>query len=133
MHLLALALWGLLIDNVNIKNQVFFAYYYALFILILIANVGGMIPYSLTVTSFLLITFFLSLTTFLGITILGCLYNGKNFFCIFLPGGIPLIITILLIVIELVSYSAKVLSLSIRIFANMMSGHTLLKILIAFV
>jgi F0F1-type ATP synthase membrane subunit a len=91
-----------------------------------------MIPFSLTITSYILITLIFSLTTFVGINILGYLYNGRHFIKIYLPAGIPSGISLILILIEAVSYIAKVLSLSIRLFANMMSGHTLLKILIAF-
>lgn len=99
---------------------------------VLIANIGGMIPYSLTISSYILVTFFLSLITFLAITVLGYLFNGYKFIFIFLPMGIPAIIALLLLAIEVVSYVAKVISLSVRLFANMMSGHTLLKILIGF-
>lgn len=126
-------IWDILYDNVAIKEHAFLGYYYMLFMTVLFANISGMVPYSLTVTSYILITLFFALTTFSAINIVGYLHNGKNFFKVFLPGGIPLVISILLILIEVVSYVAKVLSLSIRLFANMMSGHTLLKILIAFV
>lgn len=91
-----------------------------------------MVPFSLTITSYILITLIFSVTTFVAINILGYLYNGRHFIKVYLPAGIPNSISLILILIEMVSYIAKVLSLSIRLFANMMSGHTLLKILISF-
>jgi ATP synthase subunit 6 len=79
-----------------------------------------------------LVSFFFSLSTFIGLNIIGVIYNGAGIWRLFLPEGIPLAISIGLIAIEFISYFSKVLSLSIRLFANMMSGHTLLKILISF-
>jgi ATP synthase subunit 6 len=119
-------------ENINMKNKNFLTYLLLLFFFILISNLVGMIPYALTVTSYLIVSFFFSLVTFLGLNWIGILYNGASIWRLFLPEGIPLIISIFLVGIEFISYMSKVLSLSIRLFANMMSGHTLLKILISF-
>jgi ATP synthase subunit 6 len=132
LYTIMLFIWDLLNDNVNIKQHVFILYYYLVFVVVMIANIGGMIPYSLTITSYILVTFFFSAVTFLAITSLGYLFNGYKFIFVFLPLGIPVIIALLLLAIEVVSYVAKVISLSVRLFANMMSGHTLLKILVGF-
>lgn len=95
-------------------------------------NLIGMIPYSFTITSAFSITLFLSLGFFIGVNIIGCLIHGTDILNLFLPGGAPLPIVPFLIIIEIISYFARIFSLSIRLFANMMSGHTLLKILIGF-
>jgi len=114
-----------------IRNQYFLTLFF-LFFFILIANLVGLIPYSFTMTSSFLVTFFLAFSHFIGINIIGLFQHKWKLTNIFLPSGVPLMIAPFLILIELVSYVAKVLSLSIRLFANMMSGHALLKILIGF-
>jgi ATP synthase subunit 6 len=91
-----------------------------------------MIPYSFTITSHLAITFYLSLSAFIGINIIAIKKNNIAVFNLFLPKGVPIFIIPALVLIELVSYIARVFSLAIRLFANMMSGHTLLKILAGF-
>jgi ATP synthase subunit 6 len=91
-----------------------------------------MIPYGFTVTSHIVVTFGLALTMFIGINIIGVKTHGLHLFSLFLPPGAPLIMAPLLVFIEVVSYSFRVVSLSLRLFANMMSGHCLLKILAGF-
>lgn len=91
-----------------------------------------MVPYSFTVTSHIIFTFGLALSIFIGVNIIGIQTHGINFFSLFLPRGVPLFIVPLIITIELLSYSIKVFTLSIRLFANMTSGHTLLKIIAGF-
>ncbi len=91
-----------------------------------------MIPYSFTVTSHLIVTFCTALAIFSGINILGLFLHRKHFLSLFFPPGAPLFLAPLLVLIEFVSYIFRVLSLSIRLFANLMSGHTLLKILASF-
>lgn len=103
-----------------------------LFISIISSNALGLIPYTFTLTSSFIVTFFFALTHYLAINLIGINLHNWKIMSIFLPGGVPLIITTALIVIETISYIAKVLSLSIRLFANMMSGHALLKILSGF-
>jgi ATP synthase subunit 6 len=91
-----------------------------------------MIPYSFTVTSHIVITLAFSMLTFIGINWIGFRIHGFHLFSLFLPSGAPLILAPLLIPIELVSYSFRLISLALRLFANMMSGHCLLKILAGF-
>jgi len=91
-----------------------------------------MVPYSFTITSHIIFTFSLALSIFLGINIIGIQTHGLNFFSLFLPKGVPIFIVPLLITIEFLSYIVKVFTLSIRLFANMTSGHTLLKIIAGF-
>lgn len=100
--------------------------------IILICNVQGMIPYSFTVTSHLIVTFPLAPAISIGINIIGVPKNGRHFLSLFFPPGAPLPLAPLPVFIELVSHVPRVSSLSIRLFANLMSGHTLLKILSGF-
>ena len=92
----------------------------------------GMVPYSFTITSSFTVTLYLSLGFFIGVNLIGLLMHGSGMLNLFLPGGAPLPIMPFLVLIEILSYVARVFSLSIRLFANMMSGHTLLKILAGF-
>ena len=98
----------------------------------LFRNLQGMIPYSFTVTSHFLITLGLSFSIFIGITIVGFQQNGLHFLSFFLPAGVPLPLAPFLVLLELISYCFRALSLGIRLFANMMAGHSLVKILSGF-
>jgi len=119
-------------ENLFIKKQQYFTVIFYLFLTLLLANLIGLLPYSFTVTSSFIFTLFLSLIHFLAINGIGVYRHGWQINNLFLPAGAPLAIIPFLIFIEFVSYIARVLSLSIRLFANMMSGHALLKILIGF-
>lgn len=92
----------------------------------------GLIPFSYTITSSFAFTFYLSLSLFIGINILGIYQHSYAIFAFGLPNGSPLPLAPLIAVVELISYFSRIFSLSIRLFANMMAGHTLLKILIGF-
>jgi F-type H+-transporting ATPase subunit a len=119
-------------ENLYIQKQQYFTVLFFLFFTILFANLAGMIPYSFTITSSFIVTFFLALMHFIAINHLAAVKHGWQVADLFLPSGAPLAIAPFLIVIEAISYVARVFSLSIRLFANMMSGHALLKILIGF-
>jgi ATP synthase subunit 6 len=119
--------------NIILSKQFLIILYLFVFIFILGSNILGLIPYSLTITSSFIVTFSLSLIYFLTINILAIYHKGFfPFLSMFFPSGSPKQIAPLLVLIEIVSYIARVFSLSIRLFANMMAGHTLLKILIGF-
>lgn len=120
-------------DNMSIKKYSFIFLFYFVFLFILVSNLIGMTPYSITITSHLIFTLFYSLSFFIGTNIIGILYHKEKYFVLFLPEGVPMFIIPLLILIEYVSYFSRILSLSIRLFANMMAGHILMKILIGFV
>jgi ATP synthase subunit 6 len=119
-------------DNAGPKGRPFFPPTSTTSTTIPICNVQGMIPYSFTVTSHLIVTLSLAPAISIGINIIGVLKNGRHFLSLFFPPGAPLPLAPLLVFIELVSYVSRVLSLSIRSFANLMSGHTLPKILSGF-
>nr|YP_009130754.1 ATP synthase F0 subunit 6 [Agarophyton chilense]AKA27609.1 ATP synthase F0 subunit 6 [Agarophyton chilense]ASP44537.1 ATP synthase F0 subunit 6 [Agarophyton chilense]UAD89538.1 ATP synthase F0 subunit a [Agarophyton chilense] len=119
-------------DNLGQKGEFYFPFIFTLHLFLLFCNLIGMIPYSFTVTSHITFTFSLALSIFIGINIIGIQTHGFKFFALFLPRGVPLVIVPLLITIEFLSYIVKVFTLSIRLFANMTSGHTLLKIIAGF-
>jgi len=127
--------WGLLVSGLVGNRAVSRAVFPAIsvvFFFILFSNVIGLFPYSFTLTGQFSITLALSFFLFCGINIISIELHGLNFLSLFLPAGSPFKMALLLVPIELVSYFARVLSLAIRLFANMMAGHCLLKILAGF-
>lgn len=121
-----------LTENVKKNGSYFFPMLFSIFSFIFFCNLLGMIPYSFTVTSHIVITLGLATMAFLSINIIGIKTHGLHLLSLFLPAGAPLALAPLLVMIELVSYSFRVVSLALRLFANMMSGHCLLKILAGF-
>jgi F-type H+-transporting ATPase subunit a len=119
-------------EQIGPAGKKYFALIFSLFVFILFTNFIGMVPYSFTVTSHLIVTFSMSLALFIGITIIGFRTHGLHFFSYLLPKGAPLALAPLLVVLELVSYCFRGVSLGVRLFANMMAGHTLVKILSGF-
>jgi F-type H+-transporting ATPase subunit a len=120
-------------DNVGSDGMRFFPFVFTLFMFVLFCNMMGMIPYSFTVTSHIIVTFALAITIFLGVTLLGFVKHGVHFLKSFVPSGIPVVLTPLLVVIEIISYLTRPVSLSVRLFANMLAGHTMLKVFAGFV
>nr|YP_011017724.1 ATP synthase F0 subunit a [Griffithsia okiensis]WQF69547.1 ATP synthase F0 subunit a [Griffithsia okiensis] len=119
-------------DNLGPKGEVFLPFIFTLHFFLFFSNLIGMVPYSFTITSHIIFTFSLALSIFIGINIIGLKTHGLLFFSLFLPKNVPIFIIPLLITIEFLSYLVKVFTLSIRLFANMTSGHTLLKIIAGF-
>ena len=124
---------GVVIDNIgSIKGSKFFPLIFSIFIYIVCFNLIGLIPYSFTTTSHIIGTFCLSFFLFFGLNIIAVRIHGYKVFSLFLPSGTSFLLAFLLIPIELISYIFKPISLSIRLFANMMAGHTLLKVIVGF-
>ena len=119
-------------EQIGSSGRKYFPLILTTFLFLLSCNLVGMIPYSFTATSHLVVTFGLSLSLFIGITIVGFQKHGLHFFSFLLPKGAPLILAPLLVVLELVSYCFRAVSLGVRLFANMMAGHTLVKIISSF-
>jgi len=119
-------------EQIGPKGRPFFPVIFTLFSFLLCQNLIGMIPYSFTTTSHLIVTFSLSCTVFLAMTFIGFQRHGIHFFSFLLPPGAPLALAPFLVVIEFVSYGFRAISLGVRLFANMMAGHTLVKILSGF-
>lgn len=106
----------------------FFPFIFTLFMFVLFANFLGLIPYSYTVTSQIIVTFALAATVFIGVTFVGFAKHGLHFFRFFVPEGVPIVLLFLLVPIELLSYCIRPFTLAIRLFANMLAGHTMLAI-----
>lgn len=113
--------------------RTYFPFVLTLFTFILFCNVLGLVPYSFTVTSHIIVTLALALVVFIGATIVGFFRNGFGYLKLFVPSGVPVLLLPLVVVIEIVSYFIRPLSLSIRLFANMMAGHMMLKVMGGFV
>ena len=120
-------------DTVGSGGQKYFPFIFSLFMFVLMANMLGMIPYSFTITSHIIITFALAIVIFIGVTAIGFIKHGVGFLKFFVPSGIPVVLAPLLVVIEVISYLTRPMSLSVRLFANMMAGHTMLKVFASFV
>nr|YP_009739389.1 ATP synthase F0 subunit a [Tricholoma terreum]QIC20233.1 ATP synthase F0 subunit a [Tricholoma terreum] len=116
-------------EQIGSQSEIFLPFIYALFFFILIGNLISNIPYSFAVTASGVVSLGLSITIFIGVTILALSKHGIRFFSFFIPVGTPLALVPLLVLIELVSYLARSVSLGVRLFANIVAGHTLLKIL----
>ena len=123
---------GLVWDSVGSEGQKYFPFLFVIFSFILIANVSGLVPYSFTITSHLIQTMVLALTVFIGVMFICGSTHGFHMLSLFLPGGTSMVLAFLLVPIEIVSYIFKPLSLAVRLFANMMAGHTLLKVIAGF-
>jgi ATP synthase subunit 6 len=127
-----LVVYNLVDANIGVSGRPFFSYIFTLFLLVVLSNTVGLVPYSFTVTSHLIVTFTLALMTFIGINIICIKEHGIHMLSLFLPSGSSIFLALLLIPIEIVSYFFRPISLSVRLFANMMAGHTLLKVIIGF-
>ena len=115
-------------ENAGQEGMKYFPFVFSLFIFVLFGNLLGMIPFSFTFTSHIIVTFGLAATVFVAVTVIALMRHGMHFFSFFLPHGTPWWMAIIVIPIEILSYFARPVSLSIRLFANMMAGHTMLKV-----
>jgi ATP synthase subunit 6 len=124
--------YTLLSDNLNLKGEKFFPFISILFIYILLANLIGLVPYSFTITSHLIVTFMLSFSIFIGLNIICINIYRSEMLSLFIPSNTSFGLALLLVPIEFVSYIFKPISLGVRLFANLMAGHTLLKVIVGF-
>ena len=124
---------NMLNTTVGQSGRKYFPFVFTLFIFVLAANLLGMIPYFFTVTSHVVVTFALAAFVFLGVTLIGFIRHGFGYLKLFVPAGVPGVLLVLLVPIEMISYLLRPLTLSVRLFANMMAGHTLLKVIAGFV
>ena len=115
-------------SNVGNEGKPYFPFIFTLFIFVLFSNLLGLIPYSYTTTSQIVVTFAMSFVIFLGVTIIALVKHGLHFFSFFVPAGAPKVLVPFLAVIEVISYFMRPVSLSVRLFANMLAGHTMLKV-----
>ena len=120
-------------DNIGDEGRRFLPIVFSLFLFILFGNLLGMIPYSFTFTSHIIVTFAMALTVFVSVTLLGFYTHGLHFLSFFVPQGVSKVLIPFLIVIEVISYFTRPVSLAVRLFANMMAGHTMMKVFAGFV
>ncbi|WP_114394880.1 F0F1 ATP synthase subunit A [Oleisolibacter albus] len=123
---------GMVKENAGEKARPYFPFIFSLFVFVLFGNLLGLIPMAFTFTSHIIVTFALAMMVFLFVTILGFVRHGLHFLHLFLPEGTPWFIAWLVIPIEIISYFVRPVSLSVRLFANMLAGHTMLKVFAGF-
>ena len=120
-------------DTAGSKAKPYFPFIFSLFMFVLFCNMVGMFPYSFTVTSHIIVTLILALFIFIAVTIIGFIKHGFKYLSLFVPKGVPVILLPLITIIEIISYLSRPVSLSVRLFANMMAGHTMMKVFGGFV
>jgi len=120
-------------DTAGSKAKPYFPFIFSLFMFVLFCNMLGMLPYSFTVTSHIIVTLIMAIFIFIAVTIIGFLKHGFGYLKLFVPSGVPIVLLPLITVIEIISYLSRPVSLYVRLFANMMAGHTMLKVFGGFV
>jgi F-type H+-transporting ATPase subunit a len=120
-------------DNVGSEGRKYFPFIFSLFMFVLFGNLLGMLPYTFTYTSHIIVTFGLAVVVFVGVTIIGFARHGFGYLRMFFPHGAPLATAVILVPIELISYCSRPFSLAIRLFANMTVGHIIIKVMAGFV
>ncbi len=123
---------GMVHENLGHEGRRYFPLVFTVFILVLMGNLLGMVPYSFTFTSHIVVTGTLALIVFGLATLVGFMRHGLHFLTLFVPAGVPLALAPLIAAIEVVSYLSRPISLAMRLFANMMAGHTMLKVFAGF-
>jgi F-type H+-transporting ATPase subunit a len=119
-------------DNVGEKGMGYFSFVFTMFMIVLMGNLLGMIPGSFTYTSHVAVTGVLALIIFVLVTIMGFVKHGLHFLQLFCPPGVPLWIAPLIIPIEIISYISRPITLSLRLFINMLAGHLMVKVIAGF-
>jgi F-type H+-transporting ATPase subunit a len=124
---------GMLKEGAGTQGMKFFPMVFSLFLFVLTANLLGMVPYFFTVTSQIIVTSALSLFVIFTVILYGIYKNGLGFFNLFVPQGVPGVLLPLVVSIEIISFLSRPISLSVRLFANMLAGHITLKVFAGFV
>lgn len=124
--------FGMARDNLGNEARKYFPFVFSVFMIVLMGNLLGMVPYSFTFTSHIIVTGALALMVFLTATVIGFIRHGLHFFSFFLPKGLPIALAPFVVIIEIISYLSRPISLSVRLFANMLAGHTMLKVFAGF-
>ncbi len=119
-------------DNIGSKGRKYFPLIFTLFIIVLMGNVLGLLPYAFTYTSHIIVTFALAFSIFLMVTVLGFVNHGIGFLKMFVPPGVPFVLLILIVPIEILSFMIRPVTLAMRLFANMLAGHLMLKVFAGF-
>lgn len=124
---------SMLRDGAGQEGMKFFPLVFSLFMFVLVANLFGMFPYFFTVTSHIIVTFALAMLVMGTVVVYGFYKNGIGFLKLFVPSGIPAVLTPLVVLIEIISFLSRPISLSVRLFANMLAGHITLKVFAGFI
>ena len=124
---------SMLRDAAGSHGMKFFPFVFSLFMFVLVANLLGMFPYFFTVTSHLIVTFALALLVIGTVIVYGFWKHGLHFLKLFVPSGVPAVLIPLVVAIEVISFLSRPISLSVRLFANMLAGHITLKVFAGFV
>ncbi|MDR0406574.1 MAG: F0F1 ATP synthase subunit A [Holosporales bacterium] len=119
-------------ENIGTAGYAFFPFVFSVFFFILGGNVFGMLPYTFTFTSHIIVTFGLAAFVFCVVTLVGFARHGVKFLRTFAPQGVPVPVLLLLVPVEIISYFSRPFSLAVRLFANMMAGHTMIKVFAGF-
>ncbi len=123
---------GMIRENIGQGGRKYFPLIFTLFIVVLLGNMLGLIPYSFTYTSHLIVTATLALVIFFSVLIIGFAQHGTHFLSLFVPPGLPLWLMPLIVPIEVMSFLVRPVTLSVRLFANMIAGHIMLKVFAGF-
>ncbi|WNJ99274.1 F0F1 ATP synthase subunit A [Thalassospiraceae bacterium LMO-JJ14] len=124
---------GLLKDTVGSEGRPYFPFIFTIFMFVLVGNLWGLMPYAFTFTSHIAVTFAMAFFIFVGVTVIAIAKHKLHFLAFFMPPGVPIVMAPLLVPIEIISYLSRPISLSVRLFANMLAGHTLLKVFAGFI
>ena len=119
-------------DNVGHEGRQYFPFLFTLFMFVLFGNLLGLTPYGYVFTGQIIVTFALAVVVFIGVTLIGIIRHGFRFLSFFVPHGVPFVLLIILVPIEVLSYFIRPFTLSIRLFANMMAGHTMMAVFAGF-
>ena len=124
---------GLVTEQIGPEGRRFFPFVFTMFMFVLFGNMLGLFPYAFTFTSHIAVTLALALMVFVLITAVALTLHGRKFFGYFVPEGAPLWLAPIIVPVEIISYLSRPISLSIRLFANMVAGHVMLKVFATFV
>jgi len=124
--------YGMVASQIGDKASKYVPFIFTVLMTVLMGNFLGLLPYSFTYTSHIIVTASLATICLTIVTLIGIVLHGWHFFSLFLPKGVPMFMAPLMIMIEVISYLSRIISLSVRLFANMVAGHTMLKVFALF-
>jgi len=124
---------GMVTEQVGDEGKKYFPFVFAIFMFVLFGNLLGLLPYAFTFTSHIAVTLTLAVIVFVTVTVVALMRHGWHFFSYFFPEGAPVWLAPIIIPVEVISYFSRVVSLSVRLFANMVAGHVMLKVFATFV
>jgi F-type H+-transporting ATPase subunit a len=125
-------IYDMSVEQIGPEGRRYFPFVFTLFFFVLMGNLLGLLPYSFTYTSHIAVTFALALTVFILVTIVALLIHGLHFFSYFVPQGAPKLLIPVLVPIEVISYLSRLISLPVRLFANMVAGHVMMEVFATF-